>query len=84
MKDMTTITLKTDDGDTIDVRRTPDGKIEVKHSRIAPNGWAEFLDIGSGHKGKEPVSFVKLRGEQYILDGQEATMIRNAISRAQL
>ena len=81
---MTIITLKTDDGDTIDVRRSPDGKIEVKHSRIAPGGWAEFLDIGGSQKDKEPVSFVKLHGEQYILDGQEASLIRNAISRAQL
>jgi hypothetical protein len=84
MKDMTIITLKTEDGDTIDVRRSPNGKIEVKHSRIAPKGWAEFLDLAGSHKGKEPVSFVKLRGEQYILDGQEASLIRNAINRAQL
>ena len=39
-----TITLKNEYGETIEVRRGPDGKIQVRHSDVDPKEFGEFRD----------------------------------------
>jgi hypothetical protein len=75
---MKTITLTNENGEAIQVRKTPTGKVEISHSDIDPNEWGEFLDIGTSYKGKEALGKIRIRGQVCILSDTEMAMIRKA------
>lgn len=80
---MNTINLKNQYGETIQVTREPDDQISVYHSDITPEGESgEFVDVGITVAGKEVIgATLMVGGKPYILNAEEAHMIREAIKQ---
>lgn len=76
---MKTITLTDENGETIQVRKTTSGQVEISHSDIDPNAWGEWIDVGISHKGKEALGKVKIGGQTCFLSDTEMAMIRAAV-----
>lgn len=76
---MKTITLKNENGEAIQVRKSSTGEIEISHSDIDPNAWGEFCDAGLSHQGKEALGKVKIGGQTCFLSDAEMAMIRAAV-----
>ena len=76
---MKPITVRNEDGETIEVRKTVAGAIEIRHSDISKEEWGEFQDIGLTIRGKEAIGKVKIAGKSCILDSKELTLIREAV-----
>ena len=76
---MKTITLTNENGETIQVRKTPTGKVEISHSDIDPSAWGEFLDTGLSYQGKEALGKVKIGNQTCFLSAAEMALIRGAV-----
>ena len=94
---MKSITLKNEYGETIEVKRGLNGGIEIRHSDIDRENFGEYHEIGKTVRdpgvaalmnmlGEKQAAFaigayMILNGKSFIVNSQEAMMIRDAIKK---
>jgi hypothetical protein len=67
-------TVKNSDGETIEVRKSPHGLVEIRHHDIDKEAWGVFVDP----KIVAPINPVKIAGQICTLNDEEIMLIRNA------
>jgi hypothetical protein len=94
---MKVITLKNEDGETIEVQRGPiKGQIQMRHSDVDKEGFGEFVELGSflelTRLAGAPVNMGAMKkggfdatmiheGQTMKLDAKEIAMIRRAVTQ---
>ena len=81
---MKTISLKNSEGETIEIRRADDGKIQIRHSDFDRENFGDFLDVKTylSESPANPIAHGNIvYGKLCSLNASEVEMIRDAVRK---